>query len=131
MSLINHLEFDRLSNQYGPFYATMQIAKNAREIVKSLEYRISDSEALTYAANGMAPNPKDYPDKRLNRVRDYISYIEDEEVKSAIIDSYEKSLKNYYLIYIYNNIEDEPRRSRIRIILNQLWDTRPIDVPID
>ena len=125
MSLINHLEFDRLSKQYGPYYATMQITKNAREIAKSLEYRISDSEALTYAANGMTPNPKDYPDKRLNRVKEYISYIDDEEVRLAILDSYEQSLKNSYLIYDYKSIGDEPRRSRIRIILNILWDTRP------
>lgn len=125
MSLTNHPEFDRLSKQYGSYYATMQIAKNAREIAKSLEYRISDSEALTYAANGMTPNPKDYPDKRLNRVKEYISYIDDEEVRLAILDSYEQSLKNYYLIYDYKSIGDEPRRSRIRIILNILWDTRP------
>lgn len=125
MSLTNSPYYNELAKFHGPFYATMQIAKNAREISKSLEYRISDAKALDYAANGKVPNPKDYPDKRLNRVRDYISYIEDEEVKSAIIDSYEKSLKNYYLIYMYNNVEDEARRSRIRIILNQLWDTRP------
>ena len=125
MSLTNSPYYNKLAKQYGEYYATIQIAANARQIAKDLEYRISDAEALTYAAQGLIPNPKDYPDKRLNRVRDYISYIEDEEVKSAIIDSYEKSLKNYYLIYIYNNIEDEPRRSRIRIILNQLWDTRP------
>jgi hypothetical protein len=125
MSLINSPYYNELAKIHGPFYATMQIAKNAREIAKSLEYRISDSEALSYAANGMTPNPKDYPDKRLNRVKQYISYIDDEEVRLAILDSYEQSLKKYYLIYDYKSIGDEPRRSRIRIILNILWDTRP------
>lgn len=125
MSLINSPYYNELAKIHGPFYATMQIAKNAREIAKSLEYRISDSEALSYAANGMTPNPKDYPDKRLNRVKEYISYIDDEEVRLAILDSYEQSLKKYYLIYDYKSIGDEPRRSRIRIILNILWDTRP------
>lgn len=125
MTLTSNSYYNELAKIHGPFYATMQIAKNAREIAKSLEYRISDSEALTYAANGMTPNPKDYPDKRLNRVKEYISYIDDEEVRLAILDSYQQSLKNYYLIYDYKSIGDEPRRSRIRIILNILWDTRP------
>ena len=125
MALTDNLYYNELAKIHGPFYATMQIAKNAREIANSLEYRISDSEALTYAANGMTPNPKDYPDKRLNRVKEYISYIDDKEVRLAILDSYEQSLKNYYLIYDYKSIGDEPRRSRIRIILNILWDTRP------
>ena len=96
-----------------------------REITASLDNRITVAEALDFAANGQIPDPKNYPDHRLDRVKDYISYISDKELKDAIICSYEESLKKYHLIYDYQNVDDEPRRSRLRIILNILWDNRP------
>ena len=125
MSLTKNPAYNQLKETLGPYYAVIEIAKNAREIAISLDNRITDSEALDFAARGEIPDPKDYPDHRLDRVKDYISYIEDREIKSAIIDSYEESLKKFHLVYIYNSVEDEPRRSRIRIILNILWDNRP------
>ena len=125
MSLINSPYYNELAKIHGPFYATMQIAKNTREIAKSLEYRISDSEALSYAAQGMTPNPKDYPDKRLNRVKEYLNYVDDIEVKSAVMKSYEQSLAKNNLVYDYKYVDDEPRKARVRIIMNILWDSRP------
>lgn len=117
--------YNELKETLGPYIAVIAIADNTREICSSLENRITCSQALDYAARGLVPDPKDFPDHRLDRVKDYISYIDDSEIRTAIIDSYEESLKKYHLVYIYNNIIDEPRRSRIRIILNILWDNRP------
>ena len=65
------------------------------------------------------------PDVRLNRVKDYITYVTDIEVKTSVIRSYEQSLAKNNLVYDYNTIDDEPRRSRVRIIMNMLWDQRP------
>lgn len=125
MSLVINPAYNELKESIGPYRAALVIAENAREIASSLENRITDASALDFAARGLLPDPKDYPDHRLDRVKSYIDYIDDKEIKQSIIDSYEESLKKYHLCYIYNNIEDEPRRSRIRIILRILWDNRP------
>ncbi len=125
MSLVVNPAYNQISESIGPYYAALEIADIAKEITSSLDNRITTSSALDFAARGVLPNPKDYPDHRLDRVKDYISYIEDREIKSAIIDSYEESLKKFHLVYMYNSVDDEPRRSRIRIILNILWDNRP------
>ena len=125
MSLASSPTYKELDTIVGPYKAVMILATQTREITSSLDNRITVSEALDYAANGLLPDPKDYPDHRLDRVKDYISYISDNEIKAAIISSYEESLKKYHLIYDYQNVDDEPRRSRIRIILNILWDSRP------
>ena len=125
MSLVNNPSYKELTNNLGPYAAVIEIANQAREIEDSLSNRITTASALDFACRGLTPDPKDYPDIRLNRVKDYISYIDDIEVRSAIISSYEESLKRYHLVYLYNTIEDEYRRSRIRIIMNILWDNRP------
>ena len=84
--------YDQLKDDINPFYATMVMAQKAREIESSLGNRITTSEALDFAARGELPNPKNYPDHRLDRVKAYSDYIIDIEVKSAIISSYEEYL---------------------------------------
>lgn len=125
MSLTKNPVYNQLKETLGPYCAVIEIASNAREIAESLDGRITDSMALDFAARGEVPDPKDYPDHRLDRVEDYISYIEDSDIKSSIVSSYEESLKRFHLVYMYGSIYDEPRRSRVRIILNILWDNRP------
>ena len=125
MSLVINPAYNQLNGTIGPFYATLEMAQNAREITKSLDNRITTSSALDFAARGLTPDPKDYPDHRLDRVKNYIDYITDIEIKSAVISSYEESLKHNNLIYIYNVVEDKPRQARVRILMNLLWDSRP------
>ena len=125
MSLIINPVYNHLSESIGPYYATLELAQNARDITKSLEHRITTSSALDFAARGLIPDPKNYPDHRLDRVKNYIDYVSDIEVKSAIIASYEESLKYNNLKYLYMNVDDKPRQARIRIIMNILWDSRP------
>lgn len=125
MSLTYNPTYNQLSKSLGEYEATLLMAKQSREIASSLDNRITYAQALDYAARGELPNPKDYPDHRLDRVKDYITYINDIEIKSAIIASYEGSLAKDNLVYDYKYVSDEPRRSRIRIIMNILWDNRP------
>lgn len=125
MSLLNNSTYNELSQSLGTYLATMQIAQTAREIANSLDHRITYAEAISYAARGELPNPKDYPDHRLDRVKDYLTQIDDIEIKSAVLLSYEQSLIKNHLIYDYNNVGDEFRQARIRVILNILWDKRP------
>ena len=125
MSLINNPKYSALSESLGPYLATLQIAKDAREIANSLDYRIPLATALDYASRGELPNPKDYPDHRLDRVKEYLTSVTDIEIKSAVLLSYEQSLAKNHLIYDYNVIEDDFRKARVRVILNILWDKRP------
>lgn len=125
MSLVINPAYNQLKESLGPFYATLQMAQDAREISESLGNRITYSSALDYAARGVLPDPKDYPDHRLDRVKDYVSYINDIGVKSAILASFEESLAKNNLVYLYETVSDEPRKSRVRIIMNILWDNRP------
>ena len=125
MSLTYNPAYNTLSQSLGPYVAAMQIAKEAREIVHSLGNRITDSEAISFAARGELPDPKNYPDHRLYRVKNYVVYIEDIEVRSAVVASYEESLRKDNLVYEYMSVGDEPRKAKIRIIMNILWDKRP------
>lgn len=116
--------FDRLSQEYGPFYATMLIAKSARKVCEELSGRIDFSTAIDYIANELPINPEDFPDHRLVAAKEYLSYILDQEVVDAVLASYELSLTYNNLVYKYLTIDDEPRMSRVRILTNYLWDQR-------
>ena len=125
MALNYSPRYKELCEIMNPYLAVLQVAQEARIISHSLDNRIPSATALDYAARDQLPNPKDYPDHRLDRVKNYIIYILDIEVKSAIIASYEQSLRKNNLVYDYRNVEDEPRQARVRIIMNVLWDSRP------
>lgn len=125
MSLIYNPTFNQLKESLGEFEATMIMAKQSREIASSLDNRITYAKALDYASKGELPNPEDYLDHRLDRVKEYVTYIPDIEVQSAIIASYEDSLAGNNLVYNYKTVSDEPRMSKIRIVMNILWDNRP------
>lgn len=125
MALKNNPYYQELCQQMNPYLAVMEMAEDARTICHYLDNRITVATALEYASQGKMPNPKDFPDHRLDRVREYLTYVNDIEIRSAVIKSYEYSLKQNDLIYDYNNVDDEPRQARVRIIMNILWDKRP------
>lgn len=125
MSLPYNPYYNELCKTTNPYLAAMQLAKEARAICTSLPNRITESVALDYAARHELPDPKDFPDHRLDRVREYLLYVDDIEVKSAVLASYEASLLKNNLVYEYQNVSDEPRQARVRVIMNILWDSRP------
>lgn len=125
MPINENSKYTQLCQSSDPFVAAMTLAQAARDVANSLDNRITLSTALDYVARGELPNPKDYPDHRLDRVYNYISYIYDVEVRSAIIKSYEASLHCQHIQYVYNNVTDAYRQARIRVIINILWDKRP------
>lgn len=125
MSLPYNPYYNELCNKTNPYLATMQLAKEARAICNALPHRITESKALDFAARHELPNPKDFPDHRLDRVREYLLYVNDIGVKSAVLASYEESLLKNNLVYEYRTVNDAPRQARIRVIMNILWDSRP------
>lgn len=117
--------FDKLCEQYGPFYATMKIAKQARKVCEELPGRIDFSTAIDYIANEKVIDPEDFPDHRLDTAKEYLSYVLDQEVVEAVLASYQSSLDYDSLVYRYLNIEDEHRMTRVRILTNMIWSRRP------
>ena len=119
--------FDELCNQYGPFYATMKIAKSADAVCKALPGRIDYATAIDRIANYQTINPDDFPDHRLDVANDYLSTIcdVDQEVKAAVLSSYGKSLDCDTLVFDYMCIKEKPRRSRVRWLTKLLWWQRP------
>lgn len=117
--------FDKLSSQYGPFYATMKIAKEARKVCQELPGRIDFSTAIDYIANEKLINPEDFPDHRLDTAKEYLNYILDQQVVEAVLASYECSLNYEKVLYKYLTLKDEHRMARVRILTNMLWSRRP------
>jgi hypothetical protein len=117
--------FDTLCEQYGPFYATMKIAKEARKVCEELPGRIDFSTAIDYIANEKLISPEDFPDHRLDTAKEYLSYILDQEVVEAVLASYQSSLDYDSLVYRYLNIDDDHRMTRVRILTNMIWSRRP------
>ena len=109
----------------NPYLAVIEVAEDSRKISSSLGNRIPMGTAIDYAARDEVPNPKDYPNHRLDRAKNYTDYMLDTAVRSAIISSYEQSLAKNNLVYDYKYVEDEPRKARVRIVMNILWDSRP------
>lgn len=116
--------FDKLCEQYGPFYATIKIAKEVRKVCEELPGRIDFSTAIDYIANEKVINPEDFPDHRLDTAKEYLNYVLDQEVVEAVLASYQSSLDYDSLIYRYLNIDDH-RMTRVRILTNMLWSRRP------
>lgn len=116
--------FDELCEQYGPFYATMKIAKEARKVCEELPGRINFSTAIDYIANNKYIDSEEFPDHRLDAAKEYLSYVLDQEVVDAVLASYASSLDYNSVVYRYLNIGDEHRMTRVRILTNMLWDIR-------
>lgn len=116
--------FDELYNQYGPFYATMKIAKEARKVCEELPGRINFSTAIDYIANNKYIDPEEFPDHRLDVAKEYLSYVLDQEVVEAVLASYASSLDYSSVVYRYLKIHDEHRMARVRVLTNMLWGIR-------
>lgn len=54
-------------------------------------------------------------------IKEMFAYIDDKDIKDAVYDSFYDSKKNKNLIFIYNDIDDESRRARVRILTRILW----------
>lgn len=125
MAITSNPYFDELSKQYGPFYATMKIAKLADAAYMSMPGRIEYSTAIDYVANKIPIRPEDFPDRRLDTAKEYLKYVDDIDVYDAVLVSYEESLDCSNLVYKYLNVKDSSRQARVRVLTNILWDRRP------
>lgn len=121
---------DRFIKQCGSRYsATVFVASEARRLAEKYDNVITHAEALSWVLSNRIPEGikqyKNVVEKRSQRnlkyAIDYLSNILDENVRESVIKSLRKSLKTGHLIYCYQEVYDEYRQARIRILTNKLW----------
>lgn len=109
------------------FEATMMVAGLARSLANKYDNRILHSEALTWILTGERPDIID-GHGNIKQIRHRISYlddilceVDDEEVCEAVRQSISQSNYQQNLVYLYNNITDDPRKARVRILCRMIW----------
>ena len=118
----------------SPFELILGVSSIAREKCKEWEGLISESEALTWVMQnkepeivkhfkGKVPTKEEALDynSRLSYLKDFLSQIDDEDIRSAVKDSYIASLHNRNLVYRYNNIKSTSLKARVRVLSKMLW----------
>jgi hypothetical protein len=118
---ISNTYYNELSNKYNAFYATNLIAQEALSVYSSMSGRIEVSTAIDFIANNRTINPEDFPDRKMEYAKDYLSFVLDDEVKEAVLTSYSLSLKYRNLVYKYLSVDDPYRQSRVRVLTNILY----------
>lgn len=101
------------------------IAKTARKMCSDYDNMILQSQAISHAAHGTEPDlydiqqSKDEYEARV--IKEEFCYIDDVEVKHAVYDSFYASKAKNNLVYVYNDIKSESKKSRVRIITRMLY----------
>ena len=112
------------------FAAIVYVSKLARHRAKSVDNCITESQAISWVITGVKPaNIESYMKEKKRRetadltyAEDRLLYIEDKEVKEAVRLTITMSREQKHLIYNYNDICDEPRKARVRILSSMIWD---------
>ena len=117
--------YKKLSNSSSIYSDVMSISNQARELSKRSGESILHSEAISRVLKGDTSKivfDDDVIDEYESKyIKEMFMYIDDKEIKDAVYDSFYDSKKNRNLIYVYNEITDENRKSRVRILTRMLW----------
>lgn len=122
--------FDKLCKKCNdnPYEAVNHLSRKARQFAEKHDNVVLHSEALTWALLNEIPNSLDLYTaiKGKKKQRDILAdnvmqYVDDEGIKSAVKSSIRESMHANHLIYIYDNVKDENRMKRIRILTNIIW----------
>lgn len=101
------------------------IVREARSIYEKSNYRILQSQAITHAVNHTQPDIYDITrtndEYEAKAIKEAFCYIDDIEIKHAVYDSFYDSKKARELVFVYNDIADESRRTRVRVLTRMLY----------
>ena len=116
----------------GSTYAAVRfVAREARKKLKETNNQIQDSEAISWALTGIAPEIHNYKEKytevyysrnKLSAMNDILSCVDDPEVCESVRQSIKASDLIHHLIYCYHPDIDEYRQARVRILSKMIWD---------
>lgn len=133
MSIVDGQEtYKVLAEKTNRYAAIRMIAAEARKRANQCNNMISHSEAISWVLTGEKPKKLVLAEKRGQSiipqsyfntvVHDELVEIEDDEVRQAVACSLKLTRENQNLVYVYNKIQDEPRRARVRILTRMIWD---------
>lgn len=120
-------EFDALADKVGsPFAAVKYIAQSARQKRQSVDYRVLESQAITWVLTGIQPklskrhlNVSDW--YNLPYLDEVLSCVDDDDVAASVRESYSESMKAHHLIYYYHQSLNEHQKARVRVLTRMIW----------
>lgn len=129
-SIADELDIKRFEKLIGNrFKAVIYISKLARHRRELVHCVITESQAITWVISGI--KPEGLYDCINNHLKlkngvvlppyDRLQYIDDKELVECVKLSVKYS-KITHLVYIYNEITDKNKQSRIRILTNMIVD---------
>lgn len=126
MSLENDIEFrKKLETSSNSYQILRNVMRKARALSTEYGDKILHSEAITHVINGTKPDIKNIMDIEEKYEADYFRELscnmEDKEVYKAVYDSFYQSKAKKNLIFIYNNIKDLGKQSRVRVLTKMAW----------
>ncbi len=125
MSFGEDYEFRKKLEHCDNIYAEVcNVMNDARELSSEYDNKILHSQAITSVIHGIRPerSHREYQDEyEANQIKNMFCCISDKEICDAVYDSFYDSKEQKHLIYVYNNIKDEPRKARVRVLTKMLW----------
>lgn len=122
--------FDKLCKHHNnnPYQTINLLSRKARQYAEKYDNVVLHSEALTWALLNESPSSLDLYTtiKGKKKQRDILAdnvmqHVDDVGIQEAVKSSIRESMRANHLIYIYDDVKDENRMKRIRILTNIIW----------
>ena len=122
----------------SPYAACMFAAKKAKKLSNKTDNVLRYAEALSWAITDI--EPKDLKarierqkrriakqqGKITTRLENLLELVDDVDIAKSIQDSYSASIDANKLVFIYNSLDDEGDKARVRIITKIAFYERPV-----
>ena len=126
--MVGQKQFDKIADALGSRYAAVRyVSSLARTRSSESKYHIQESEAITWILTGKEPkyrkrlymDPMKYTDVCI--LEEILEYVDDREICESVSSSYEASLENRHLIYVYQEGLSQSQQARVRILTRMVW----------
>ena len=125
MSLVNNERLTDIEKKLGFDPSITFIASEARKLRFSLDYDITESQALAWVLSGVTPEHHKIPIKDLEYSTSLedrlLTYIDKPEIKKSVKLSIEDTEIHHHLIYRYTEDLNESEKARVRILTRVIW----------
>lgn len=125
MSIVNNARLNDIEKKLGFYPSITFIASEARKLRFSLDYDITESQALAWVLSGVTPERHKIPIKDLEysiSLEDrLLTYIDKPAIKKSVKLSVEDTEIHHHLIYRYTADLNESEKARVRILTRVIW----------
>lgn len=117
--------YKQLNQSTSVFSDVMSVATQARSMANKSNNAILHSQALSmvlrHETSDVIREDAVIDEYESRYIKEVLIYVDDVDVRNAVYDSFYDSKSNKNLLFIYNDISDEPRKARVRILTRMLW----------